>query len=698
MSGSVKSSLTRRILNACGGSRGSSRRRRALSLSLPEALEDRQLLAATSSVQICPPANGALAPTTTTSQTTTSNVAFAPLSETFNLSSRPSATKTIYLDFTGHVTTGTGWNTTFTNGAPIVSPAYTLDLDPNFSNAELTQIQRIWQRVVEDFAPFDVNVTTKEPPISDLVDSGGSDSRYGMRCVIGGAYQDWLGLGAGGIAFISSFGSSQDLPCFVFSRTQLLNEQYIADTISHEVGHTLGLNHDGTPGQSYYPGHGGTGPTSWGPIMGSTFDRQVSQWSKGEYTNANNREDDLSIITTQNGFGYRADDFGNTRFTASQLPSKKVGGTRTVNTSGVIERNTDQDWFSFTTTGGVVNLSFTGDSISSNLDISVSLFDPSGVLVATVNPASSLTATLSMNLAAGTYSVMVDGVGFGTLANGYSDYGSIGQYFITGTIPDTSSGTSSGGTSVIEGRVVSDANNNGLIDGTDGGISGVMVFIDLDGNGAFNASVDRSGRTDSTGRFRFTGLLGGTYNLYQVTPSGWQQTRPASGALPVFVAAASTESNVFFRNVRPPVLGSIGTTVTSVSGGSPVLLTATGTVTDADTSVFGGAVLTVGITANAGSADVLSVRNQGNGPGQVGAFAGFIRFGGVNVATVSGGIAGSNLVITFNTNATLAIVQAVLRNLTFSTTSAAGPRSVSFSLTDGKGGVSATVTKQVSVV
>ena len=34
----------------------------------------------------------------------------------------------------------------------------------SFTNAELLQVQDIYQRVAEDYAPFDVDVTTEEPP------------------------------------------------------------------------------------------------------------------------------------------------------------------------------------------------------------------------------------------------------------------------------------------------------------------------------------------------------------------------------------------------------------------------------------------------------------------------------------------------------------------------------------------------------
>ena len=41
---------------------------------------------------------------------------------------------------------------------------YDLDGDyTTFSDEEQTRIQRIWARVAEDYAPFDVDVTTEQP-------------------------------------------------------------------------------------------------------------------------------------------------------------------------------------------------------------------------------------------------------------------------------------------------------------------------------------------------------------------------------------------------------------------------------------------------------------------------------------------------------------------------------------------------------
>ena len=79
----------------------------------------------------------------------------------------------------------------------------------------------------------------------------------------------------------------------------------VSEAISHEFGHNLNLNHDGTNGSSYYSGHG-SGAVSWGPIMGASYNRSVTQWSQGEYSGANNSQDDLAVIAGE--LSYRGDD------------------------------------------------------------------------------------------------------------------------------------------------------------------------------------------------------------------------------------------------------------------------------------------------------------------------------------------------------------------------------------------------------
>lgn len=79
----------------------------------------------------------------------------------FNLSSRSSAAHKLYLNFLGGNITGSAWNV----GGPtsIVVPAYSTDQDDSISETERANIVTIWRMVSEDFAPWDLDVTTVRP-------------------------------------------------------------------------------------------------------------------------------------------------------------------------------------------------------------------------------------------------------------------------------------------------------------------------------------------------------------------------------------------------------------------------------------------------------------------------------------------------------------------------------------------------------
>ena len=350
-------------------------------------------------------------------------------SKVFSLNSNPGANQTIYLDFDGHVTTNTLWNT-YTQGNSLITPAFDMDGNTsNFSTTELETIWRIWQRVAEDFIPFNVNITTTLPSTDKLIKSGSDDTQWGLRTVIGGD-NSWYGEG-GGVAYPGSFNWDSDTPAFAFS--QNLNgfdkAKIVAEAITHEVGHTLGLGHDGTSTLGYYYGHG-SGVTGWAPIMGVGYAQEVTQWSKGEYADANNSQDDLAIITTQNGFGYRVDDYGNQLSNAASL---QLSGSLT-ETYGIIETNTDIDWFSFTSSTGSISLNIKPFVQGPNLDILATLYNSSGQVISISNPTEDLFASFALNLAPGQYYLSLKGTGKGNVNTGYSAYGSLGQYSITGTI------------------------------------------------------------------------------------------------------------------------------------------------------------------------------------------------------------------------------------------------------------------------
>jgi hypothetical protein len=165
--------------------------------------------------------------------------------------------------------------------------------------------------------------------------------------------------------------------------------------------------------------------------MGVGYYVSLVQWSKGEYANANQTQDDLAIITSSTyGVGYRTDDYGNTTAAATSLTIN----AGSVNNAGIIERTGDVDMFAFSTTGGNLNLTFTSNAAYPDLDILATLYDNNGMVITTSNP-SGLNASISSTLAAGNYYVSVTGTGSGNpVTTGYSSYGSLGTYTITGSI------------------------------------------------------------------------------------------------------------------------------------------------------------------------------------------------------------------------------------------------------------------------
>lgn len=346
------------------------------------------------------------------------------------LHSRPDSLRKIYLDFDGHTTTGTYWNSNFTSGAAITTPPFDLDGSPTtVSTTEATRIEAIWRRVAEDYAPFDVDVTTEDPGAAALTRSGSTDTAFGVRVCVGGSCYDWFGSGAGGVAYLGSFTWNTDTPCFVFT-AQLGggHDKYTAEAASHEAGHTLGLNHDGqTNITEYYAGHG-----DWAPIMGVGYYKAVTQWSRGEYPNANNTQDDIAVMASY-GVVAATDDHAGTQTTATDIGS--AGGS--ISAQGLISTRTDADLFRFAAGAGAATFQAQPAALGPNLDIQLSLYDSAGTLLATENPAG-LPGQLSATLTGGTYYLAVDGAGVGDSSTGYSDYGSLGVYGLSAVVPPVS--------------------------------------------------------------------------------------------------------------------------------------------------------------------------------------------------------------------------------------------------------------------
>ena len=360
--------------------------------------------------------------------------ASVPISAPPARSSKPGSANIIYLDFNGHTVTGTAWNA---SRASYQCLPYNLDSDlTTFSDSEQSNIIEIWERVAEDFKAFDINVTTVEPNsfgpnvaralITKNTDATGTSNPSST---------------SGGVAYKNVFGSTSFhttySPAFAYYNN-LYSAPNIAEAVSHEVGHNLGLSHDGTSSVQYYSGHG-SGESSWGAIMGASYGKNFTQWSKGEYYNANNKEDDIAIISAKTTFA--SDDVPSILSEANALT---VSGGSFMSDGFFIGANADADLHRIVIDQSSVTInaqSFkvpSSTSYGSNLGIQLELLSAAGNLIAAAAAQGQSTAIISTTVVPGTYYIRVSGTGNGTplasTPSGFTSYASMGAYKLYGSV------------------------------------------------------------------------------------------------------------------------------------------------------------------------------------------------------------------------------------------------------------------------
>jgi hypothetical protein len=160
--------------------------------------------------------------------------------------------------------------------------------------------------------------------------------------------------------------------------------------------------------------------------------------------------------------------------------------------------------------------------------------------------------------------------------------------------------------------------------------------------------------------------------------------------------AASATINVAAVNDAP--LLTINPAASDYSAGGPAqILDATAAIADVDATLFNNSTLTVSI-ASPQPGDALGIRSEGNGSGQVGVSGSTVSYEGTAIGAITNS---APLVVTFNSSATLAAVQAVLRNITFQNslpTPTPGVRDLSFQYSEGDSTASLAAAAHVNVL
>ena len=314
------------------------------------------------------------------------------------LASRPTAKVHMYLDFDGEKVMDPLWN----GGRLIDAKA------PIYTEA---QIREIWSVVAERYAAFNINVTTK------LEDYTNADINSRARAIFTPT-NGWR-RGFGGIAMISSMRNagksvwSPSIPCWVFTN-MLSRLRSVGECAAHELGHTLSLTHDGKDKATYYTGQG-----DWAPIMGTTYNKPVAQWSKGEYAGANNTQDDIATILSNK----------NVTYTVTQRTAPTLTFVNSIRATGVICNEKDVVTYK-TSISKSGKLTMTGTVPTYGaLNIKLELVDAKGKVLATSDTINSLNTTATVDVVAGVYMVRVQGAAEGDVkTTGYTKYGSIGTF------------------------------------------------------------------------------------------------------------------------------------------------------------------------------------------------------------------------------------------------------------------------------
>lgn len=243
-----------------------------------------------------------------------------------SLKAASSSPVVLLLDFNGQQVRNSVWNPNGTINCPA----------PPSSSLTNSMKEYIIKSVAEDYSGFSVKVTQNEQEYN------AAPSTKRMRCILTCNLTDQF-PNAGGIAYISSMSWGDNTPCFVFCDVMLYNQKYIAGAVSHELGHTFGLQHQsrysGVCGleEEYHTGFGGDA-LGWAPIMGISYYQNLVTWHNGPtILGCDQLQNDMNVIKLV--AGAKTDDYSaNLNSSTVQLPAN---GTKI----GILENANDKDAF-----------------------------------------------------------------------------------------------------------------------------------------------------------------------------------------------------------------------------------------------------------------------------------------------------------------------------------------------------------------
>lgn len=534
------------------------------------------------------------------------------------LNSNPDGKATLFLDFDGNYETQ--WCTDLLSCETNIStPVF--DFNPpgsgtqdqsTFNAHELAAIEEIWQRVAEDFSPFNINVTT--------VDPGSFKNKEALKVAIGGSSQTWFGEPNPGVAGRKSFTNPYRNTVFVFSNNFLdangvpdvdgdgaVDDDFaknVADIATHEAGHAFGLWHqaefdndgdlvlidtdgDGTPDSpSDYRDHMQANPSpDTAPLMGRHYSGTRTLWDRGtahkDAATTNNKwqhflktarrthrigqQDDIAVIARdKNGFGRHPDrDGGDTVDTAEPL---QQSGHSFVQRQGVIERMGDVDFYSFEV-DRPSNVAFTAEVLDAdaymsmitaattpwdgaNLDARIALFSASGDRVTTWNDPAPNLATGTLNLDTDVSATLDPGEYFVAVGS-HGNYGDVGQYWLNGTITELPP-------IHLEDGVVH-------IDGTRGNDSADVAY----GAGTSASPIDFARHSiEFYGGTQDTSAVGGVEIKVEEEQSSDSETRHTSEVVGYWALEPGVIRAASDGDTLGPVIGTSGQIHSAQSGGS----------------------------------------------------------------------------------------------------------------------------------